>query len=277
MMTKSLAGWRKIHLCRLMITASLLLGAAGFAGCIPACAAEPQQNIEVLLQNVEQRVSENHTMSPQGDSALDAWEQVMTVVPSTDPARLDKALTDFASHMRQRADEEKKAGKTPVAEEFSLFASQAEGLKAHILGTATAAAPPTAGLPSADPEKTLPSPKFEPLAGSLPVPAAPSVPGNPVPPPPLPPNLSPTIAEFYAWCGDQMLSAARKYYEYAAKAGSARASAQLTKINEPAVTPAPPPEPKPRPQVHHYYRHPHPRPTPAPEDDSADPSMSEQY
>ena len=183
-------------------------------------AAQADQNIRILLRLVEQRIVADHTSSPAGVSAVDAWQQVIQVIPTTNSTRVGSALTTFAIHLRRRAAEEQKAGNVTVAEDMSVFASEAEGLKEHSLGPATAA------VSTPQPPET--PPKFEPLAGSMP----------PITPPPQPPESKPSVAEFYAWRGDLMLAkkdvaAARKYYELAANAGSARAAMQLTRINDP--------------------------------------------
>jgi hypothetical protein len=217
------------------------LAADGDAGARSAALAD--QNIESLLRLVEQKVATDHTSSPAGDSALDAWKQVIHVVSTTDSARVGNALTTFAIHMRRRATEEQKAGNVTVAEDMAVFASQAEGLKEHSLGSAAATV--TAPQPGETP------PKFEPLAGSMP----------PVTPPPQQPAAKPSVAEFYAWRGDLMLakkdvSAARKYYELAASAGSARAATQLTRINDPGFAAQPSVEPEAPAQSH---PHPHRR------------------
>jgi hypothetical protein len=192
---------------------------------------------------VEQRIVTDHTSSPAGDSAVDAWKQVIQLVAVTDSARVGNALTTFAIHLRRRAAEEQKAGNVTVAEDMSVFASEAEGLKAHAPGPATAAV--TAPEPGETP------PKFEPLAGSMP----------PIAPPPQQPEAKPSVAEFYAWRGDLMLakkdlSAARKYYELAASAGSARAAMQLTRINDPGFATSSNAEPEAPAQTH---PHPHRR------------------
>jgi hypothetical protein len=144
--------------------------------------------------------------------------------------------------MRRRASEEQKAGNTTVAEDMSVFASQADELRAHSLGSTTAAVP--APRPGETP------PKFEPLAGSMP----------PIAPPPQQPVAKPSVAEYYAWRGDLMLakkdvSAARKYYELAASAGSARAAMQLTRIDDPGFAAQSNAEPKAAAQTHpHSHR-----------------------
>jgi hypothetical protein len=194
--------------------ATLLIGSASLA-------ATEDPAIEVLLGNVEQKVASDHTSSPAGDSAVDVWKQVIGVIPGTDPARVGNALKAFAIHMRRRADEEKKAGNLAVSEDMSVFASHAERLIAN-----------------ADMMDTLPGPpKYEPLAGSLPPIAAPRPASGAGPEFPQGP-VTPSVAAFYAWRGDQMLvakdlAAARRYFEFAAKAGNARAATALADTYEP--------------------------------------------
>jgi hypothetical protein len=216
------------------------LAAAEAAGATSA--AEDDRNIESLLRLVEQKIATDHTSSPAGDSAVDAWKQVLHVIPATDSARVGNALTTFAIHLRRRAAEEQKAGNTTVAEDMSVFASQAEGLKAHSLGRRTATV--TAPQPGETP------PKFEPLAGSMP----------PVTPPPQQPAAKPSVAEFYAWQGDLMLAkkdvpGARKYYELAANAGSARAAVQLARMNDPGFAVQSSAEPEAPVQTRPHLRH----------------------
>ena len=267
MMTMNLAPNQKARIrLTLFCMATLLIGGPSLAadenGAPPA--VQTDQNIESLLQMIEQKISTNHTSSPAGDSAVDAWKQVIRVIPATDSARVRNALTTFTVHMRRRAAEEQKAGNITVSEDMSVFASQAEGIRAH-------AAALRSGAPKTDAEPrvveqrpgdagvTSPAaPKFEPLAGSLPRIVPPDVhlseepqmapPANSTTPAanvvPLttgPPQgtMKPSEAEFYAWRGDLMLAmkdvpAARKYYELAANGGSARAAVQLARINDPA-------------------------------------------
>ncbi len=204
-------------------------------------AEDSGQSIEALLRTIEQKIATDHTTSPAGDSAIDAWKQVLRVIPSIDPVRVRSTLTIFVSHMRRRAAEEENAGNGTVAADMSVFASQAEGLTTRM--TSKPDAPPRDAR-----EALSEPPKFEPLAGSLP----------PLPPPGHFPTKLPnpgrrwrilachqhavpsvSAREFYASRGDQMLaakdiSAARKFYEYGANAGSPRAADALAKTYDAA-------------------------------------------
>jgi hypothetical protein len=194
---------------------------------VTVSAGDAEVAIEALLHKVEQQIYADHTNSPPGDSAADTWKQVTQAVPATEVLRARNALTTFAIHLRRRASDEKKSGNTTVSEDMSAFVDRAELLKAH-MADRTIEEKPVEALSQ--------PPKFEPLAASLP---------SIVPPPretgPEFPQgaIKPSEAEFYAWRGDQMLTkkdlfAARKFYEFAASAGSARAALQLSKINNPA-------------------------------------------
>jgi hypothetical protein len=280
-----------VVLCASILSVSRPILAADHDPGAPS-SAQVDQPIESLLRLVEQKIVTDHTSSPAGDSAVDAWKQVIHVIPATDPVRVGNALTTFAIHMRRRAAEAQKAGNTTVAEDMSVFASQAEGLKAHSLapGTATVTAPqPADEPPKVEPLAAAVPPKVEPLAAAVPPRVGPqtaavppkvgsqsaavspkvepptaAVPPKfeplaaampPITPPPLQPPANRSAAEFYAWRGDLMLArkdvaAARKYYEQAASAGSARAAMQLARLNdsglvaqsnaEPEEAPAPP-------------------------------------
>jgi len=275
MLTASLtANWRSrlrhLVLCTAMLSIALPGLAAGKnAGARPA--VQVNQNIESLLRRVEQKIYANHTMSPAGDSAVDAWMQVIQVIPATDSIRVGNALMAFANHMHSRADEEREAGNVVVSEDLSLFASVAEGQMAHMTAKTDLAEKHPSGEASSDP------PKFEPLAGPMPPMVPPDVRVSEASAAPAASGANPTVlaansvpvqpqgavqgsvAGFYAARGDQMLakkdvSAARKYYELAASAGSARAAMQLARINDPAFVVQSNAEPEARPQTHPHRR-----------------------
>ena len=140
MMKKSLSQFKKMRFGDPRLTvfcmAILSVGSSSLAadGVAPAApsAAQANQDIEALLRKVERQISTNHTMSPAGDSAVDAWKQVLQVISITDPVRVSNALTIFVTHMQRRADEERRAGNIALAEDLSVFASQADGLTAPL-------------------------------------------------------------------------------------------------------------------------------------------------
>jgi hypothetical protein len=115
---------KRTHLLALLFAAGLLTSGSSFA----ADDGAPDQGIEALLRKVEQKVSSKHMMSPEGDSAMDAWQQVLLVISTTDPKRVRDALRDFAVHWRRRANEEQHDGNIAVSAGLSAFASRAEAM-----------------------------------------------------------------------------------------------------------------------------------------------------
>jgi hypothetical protein len=136
---------KRTHLLALMAVIGLLTSGTSFA----TDDGKPDQAIEALLRKVEQRVSSKHMMSPEGDSAMDAWQQVLLVIPATDPERVRNALRNFAVHWRRRANEEQHDGNIAVSAGLSVIASQAEAMSSGkpesaptVEVTATLVAPP---------------------------------------------------------------------------------------------------------------------------------------
>jgi hypothetical protein len=126
---------KRTHLLALMVAAGLLTSGSSFA----TDDEKPDQGIEALLRKVEQRVSSKHMVSPEGDSAMDAWQQVLLVIPVTDPGRVRNALRDFAVHWRRRANEEQHDGNIAVSAGLSVFASRAEAMSSGKSHSAPAA------------------------------------------------------------------------------------------------------------------------------------------
>jgi hypothetical protein len=237
-------------------------------------AVQASQDIDVMLRKVEQQISSGHTTSPAGDCATDTWKQVLRVIATADSPKASRSMAIFTTHMLDRAAEEMKAGNMTVANDFSVFAVQADGILVRSMA-------PTSDVAQSGARQSVAEgppgnagnavPKIELLAGSLPpIPppdaraAAPStepsdrpdthqnsqiqdtspitLAANAAPvlatPAPTTPQTS-SAAEAYAVRGDQMLairdlSAARKFYEYAANAGSARAAKALVGTYDPA-------------------------------------------
>jgi hypothetical protein len=157
---------KQMHLLAVMIAAGLLTSGSSFA----TDDGKPDRGIEALLRKVEHRVSSKHMMSPEGGSAMDAWQEVLEVVPTTAPERVSNALRNFAVHWRRRANEEQHDGNFAVAAGLSVFASQAEAMGSgkpdaaravEVTTTDVAPAPsqspePPVGL--SEVEKTVPAP-----------------------------------------------------------------------------------------------------------------------
>jgi hypothetical protein len=131
----------RMYLLALTVATGLLTSGSSFA----TDDGKPDQGIEALLRKVEQRVSSKHMVSPDGDSAMDAWQQVLLVIPTTDPKRVRNALRDFAVHWRRRANEEQHDGHIAVAAGLSVFASRAEAM-----GPGRSHSAPAAGATATD-------------------------------------------------------------------------------------------------------------------------------
>jgi hypothetical protein len=226
-------------------------------------AAQADQDIDTLLRKIEQQVSAGHAMYPSGDCAIDTWKQVLQLTTTADSPKVRAALAEFTTHMRSRAVDEMTAGKNSVANDMNIFAVQASHLVWRTAPpdnsqTATsrpappnepAAAPPTwHDPPQVEPFASVaPSPPSQPASKPSGVPrpdAGPKVQTSAVPlDPNLPPDQLRLAADLYVTRGDEMLAAndvtgARKFYGYAAIAGSARAAAALAGTYN--AKPAPP-------------------------------------
>ena len=220
-----------------------------------------------LLRRVEQQVSAGQFVSPQDDSAMETWGQVVRLERSSpNSVPIHEEIADFAAKIRHRAAVEEDAGRLSRSIDFVLFAD----LAGQLLGEAPAAAQTAAPIPQASvspsntprpdstPAGNLASPVREASAATAsdavqaarPVAAAPAVIPSVATSPPLPaaspkepsPAAAPALpspeANFYMARGDDMLakkdvSAARKYYQFAAQAGSARAALALGQSYDP--------------------------------------------
>ena len=287
---------------------SMLMGGASFAAtdvsgeprAVPSVKAD--EELGALLFKVEQQISTGRAFVPADDNALDTWARVVQRASSSSPETL-RALTGFVTRARNRAADEKAAGRTDVSIDLTLF----EDLAATLLARAGAApvsplqsqaatsepaqqdhagpAPgPGAGVAamanrdntaSSDTAASVPlSPKVLDLTETGVEPARTSPSSAPAPDaspatgvadlntghqapaggktelavaiPTTPPATTrqtvqeQPLAATYTSRGDAMLvikdfSAARKFYEYAANGGSARAAMALAGTYDPAV------------------------------------------
>jgi len=228
----------------------LATGAANADSTQPdAASVNTEQDVEALLKKVEQQISVGHTMYPAGDCAIDTWKQVLQQTTSPN-AR--SQLADFVTHMRSRAIDELTAGRKSVANDTSIFATQASHIVWHTVppvNSPNAAARP---VPRSESPPAPDTPKTELFSG--PVTTASPAPANEtrLPPPadmPPDPNATPEqlrlAADRYATRGDEMLAAndipaARRFYGYAAIAGSARSAIALAGTYDPNFTVAKP-------------------------------------
>ncbi len=269
--------------------------ASGEPRAVPAVKAD--EDLGALLSKVEQQISSGRAFVPADDNALDTWARVVQRVSPASPEAL-RALTGFVTRARDRAADERAAGRTEVSIDLTLFEDLATTLLARA-GTAplppstshAAASEPAqeghagpvagaAGMASRDNAASSDTAASVPLApklsdstgagaepprtslGSATAPdASPAMgvadmnTGHPAPAagktataaaiPAAPPATTPptaqaqSMAAIYASRGDAMLaikdfSAARKFYEYAANGGSARAAMALAGTYDPA-------------------------------------------
>jgi hypothetical protein len=285
---------------------SMLIGDASFAAtdvtgephAVPAVKAD--EELGALLSKVEQQISTGRAFVPAEDNALDTWARVIQRASPASPEALS-ALTGFVTRARNRAADEKAAGRTDVAIDLTLFEDLAGTLLARsgaapvspstsqaatsepaqedhaapgpVAGAAamanrdnTASSDTSASVPlapkvldltetSAEAARTsltnAPAPDASPAigvadmnTGHLAPAAGKTALAVAIPATPLattPPTVQEqSMAATYASRGDAMLaikdfSAARKFYEYAANGGSARAAMALGGTYDPAV------------------------------------------
>jgi hypothetical protein len=93
-------------------------------------AAQPDQTITTLLHQAEEDIVSGRTLSPQGDSAMDAWVQALETASATSPAGI-RAIADFAADLRNRADVERMAGRMTVSTDLIVFAGMASDWLVH--------------------------------------------------------------------------------------------------------------------------------------------------
>jgi hypothetical protein len=268
---------------------------SGEAHAVPAVKAD--EELGALLFKIEQQISTGRAFVPADDNALDTWARVVQTVSPASPEAL-RALTGFVTRARNRAADEKAAGRTEVSIDLALFEDLAAAFLARegaapvsplnsqaaasepahedhaapgpVAGAvsmanrdATASSDASASVPlspklpmetSAEPARTslsnAPAPDASPAMGVAdlntghPASAAGKTATAVAIPTARPATTPPTVQEqsmaaTYASRGDAMLaikdvSAARKFYEYAANGGSARAAMALAGTYDPA-------------------------------------------
>jgi hypothetical protein len=257
--------WALAALC----AAPLLTAGASYAApsspetaqSVPAVPADHE--CEALLVKVEKQISDGRTATPPDDNALLTWQSVITRVEPASPGTL-RALQNFVTRLTYREAEEHTAGRRTVEVDLKLF----EGLASELIsrGAASLSNEPTAEKPAADSGTTARSsdPPASPNAISDGASAAPdaatadrdtaspsAAPANPpadttlalADPTAAQSTHAPTaqdqaMAAAFVRRGDAMLaikdiSAARKFYESAADAGSAAGATALARTFDP--------------------------------------------
>ena len=178
---------------------------------------------ETLLRQVEDQVLKGQMLSPPDNNAFQTWERVLARVSTGSPEQL-KILGNFLTHIRQRVVDEQAAGNISRSVELMLFADQAE----RVLGIDQ---PEPAKEQAFGKQTSLVPPALSPRGNGVVEPVAPPIRWRPV--------QDPSIAASYTKKGDSLLaikdiSAARKFYEYGAEAGGARAALTLARTYDPA-------------------------------------------
>ncbi len=243
--------WALLALCGLLLLMSGTSFAApdrpGDAKASPGVQAD--QACEALLLKIEKQISDGHTATPPDDNALLTWQSVITRVEPATPETLH-ALQDFVARATYRQAVEHAAGRRTVEVDLKLF----EGLASELISRATASLGNQAARSDAPAAPEMPVAATSPGAISADAPAvATGIADKQGPARPAAPDTMLVLAEPAARApaqdtamaaalmrrGDAMvaikdISAARKFYESAADAGSAAAALALAKTFDPA-------------------------------------------
>jgi hypothetical protein len=211
-------------------------------------ALRPYQAIAPLLHQAEDDILAGHSISPQGNNALDIWLRVLTTASPTSPGSV-RAIADFAADLRNRANLEKTAGKSGISRELIVMLAMANNWLIHAKAVSASREAVSRQVPhsvtSRDGRVVSPAtdsatgivPSADTLARAATAPVQGISAAQPVTHAPTSPDQS--MVELYAGRGDAMLaikdiSAARKFYEYAADAGNARAATAIARTYDPA-------------------------------------------
>lgn len=212
-----------------------------------APAVRSDQTVAMLLHQAEDDIVAGHSISPQGNNALDIWERVLTTASPTSPGDV-RAIADFAADLRNRADLEKTAGRTGISKELVVMSAMANKWLTHAKAVSASREAASRQVPhsvTARGEHVV-SPATNTATGSAPpagtlatattAPVQATSAAQPATRTPTSPDQ--LMAELYAKRGDEMLaikdiSAARKFYEYAADAGNARAATAIARTYDP--------------------------------------------
>lgn len=219
-------------------------------------AESSDQDLAALLLKIEQQIADRHMVSPASDNAMETWQRVIESAVVSSPETV-RTLDDFVTHFRNRAANEQAAGQPSVSMDFAALADLATSLLGRNDLT-LAAVPDNSPAKAALPESPQPLTALLPpsaVAGSSVAGGAdanPTLPPTPTDKAPLDVVLAPAVspvpraptaqelavAAQFASRGDQMMvvkdiSAARRFYEFAANAGNAHAAAALARTFDP--------------------------------------------
>ncbi len=212
---------------RPMTSAGSVPVAAGSAAS-PAVAAEPVAPGAVngvTPHAVSSDAASSAAVSP-GGAAPEAASAAASAATANRPTRVSDAPSEAASSTPVATGDAARPASSETPASMVVATREAPPLPRAAVDTAPAAGVVGDAAATQSSEATVTG---QPAAGGTPPPPATAQPAAP----------EPTMAAFYATRGDAMLanrdiSAARKFYEYAANAGSARAATALARTYDPA-------------------------------------------
>ena len=219
----------------------------------------PDHEVVALLDKLRKQVSAGQTTAPPNDNAVETWLQITKLTASNLSPGAARALDDFVHTVHSAEMAEQAAGHGTVALDLLVFADFAlaqlnnRPIDRVLSSSVSAAASP----PQLSPQQHAPSTELPPPETTHQVPS-----GNgtattiplilaAAPAPVAPPALAETATQptaavdsaltaAYLERGDQMMaikdiSAARKFYEFAAHGRNASAVAKLARTYDPDV------------------------------------------
>jgi hypothetical protein len=252
-----------LAICAGVVPAAPVAADDGSAAPQPASSIRRGDEIKALLGQIEDQIVNGRTFVPANDSAAATWSRMMSNLSFSSPG-VTSAFGGFITVLRKRAHDEEAAGHTVISVDLALFADQAAALlvRRGVASVDPTPAPiPPAAAPDGSPQRGGGTERTEPDRSSVPDVAllTTNVPRDPttgsasaddtaapvIETPPerrvesIPDIQRQLVAEPFTRRGDEMLaikdiSAARKFYEYAANAGSARAADALARTYDPS-------------------------------------------
>ncbi len=219
----------------------------------------PDEQVAALLDKLREQVAAGQTTAPPNDNAVETWLQITKLTAANLTPSAARALDDFVHTVRSAETAERAAGHGTVSLDLLVFAdfaiAQLKNRPIDQVGAASASSaaqqqrspPEQHGLP-AEVRTTDTTPQPPPRDGkatmiplilaAAPTPTAPPALSETAPQPAAAADSA--VMASYIERGDQMMaikdiSAARKFYEFAAQAGNASATAKLARTYDPDV------------------------------------------
>jgi TPR repeat protein len=229
--------------------------ATGSASATPVL---PDEQVAALLDKLREQVAAGQTTAPPNDNAVETWLEITKLTAANLSPGAATALDDFVHTVRSAQKAEQASGHGTVALDLLVFADFAIAqLKNHpidqvVAPPASSAAPqqpspPEHGAPAevrAADTTAQPPPRdgntttIPLILAAAPTSTAPPALTETAPQPAA--AADPALMASYLERGDQMMaikdiSAARKFYEFAAHAGNAGGTAKLARTYDPDV------------------------------------------